>query len=109
MSSDQVFGVFQLEATRVGATTAQMVSHVTQHHQMTLDGAISTAAASGFSIGVELGLQIAIADIAAGRMLQRFFHDLRTEAHAAGVLSADEDHSDEARAEMAQRFLTVLR
>lgn len=109
MTSPAVLGVFQAESTHVGDGAAHMVIHVSMDQPLNLHEALALAGATGFSMGIELGLQIAVADIAAGRMLLRFYRDMRAEAIGTGELPDLTAQSEDARRAMADRFLEVLK
>lgn len=106
----KVMDVFKTECITVSKSTVHVIAHVSESHQLTLDEALHTAASAGFSVGLELGLAIAVTDIAAGRMLLRFYRDVREAAGAEGAFPGGMvDQSDQARQEMADRFLEVLK
>lgn len=106
MSNQHVLEVFKAQNVKVGSATVHMIGHLTEAQPLSLDEALATAASMGFSMGLELGLSIAVTDIAAGRMLLRFYRDVREESDVPVGLS---DQSDHGRALMAEAFLEVLK
>lgn len=87
----------------IGLTAETIVRQLLEMHDgrsVALHDLLKVAVASGLSTGIDLGLAIAITDIAAGRMLQR---------HIEHAIAEDDPEAIDARIRMAGKYLAVLR
>lgn len=91
-----VLGVLNVESTVV----ARAVRAVVTREHVDDDG-IDLAARSGYTVGLEVGLAIAVADIASGRRLLEFITDVVQEGDAAAL--ADRIHSARAFLQAIER------
>lgn len=92
MTAEAIERVYDATCANVGHELAHQTIHATPRNlPIPFERMLATAGTAGFSVGMEIGLAIAITDIAAGRMLQRWILE---------AIAPQNDHRDQLAAEL---------